>query len=137
MNGVCLLGIDHGEFGGWLEAVEPGPPPVRRATAPGNVRAIIPVDPDGQSFVVLTGLAHLMLREGSAYRLARGPDGTWCRAQGVDFQGFPVGWRVEGPHSFALLIEVPEVPVDHPLVEGGTWYAVVRVDDEAHIVSPP
>ena len=102
VDGVCLLGIDHGEFGGHLEAIEPGSPPTRRAIESGNVAGFLR-SADGRSFLVVrSGWSDLAV--GGLYRVLRKPDGAWCRAQSVRLHGPVVGWRLEGLHGFQLLV---------------------------------
>src|ERR1700722_15241804 len=65
VDGVCILGIDRGEFGGsWMETIAPGPPPTRGVFARDNAKWILPAGADGRSLVVIGGVAHLSVSGG-------------------------------------------------------------------------
>ncbi len=144
VDGVCILGIDRGEFGGsWMETIAPGPPPTRGVFARDNAKWILPAGADGRALVVIGGLAHPSVAGGAFYRLDRSADGTWCRGQTVALRGSPMAWRADGPRRFAVLVFGAKpssdegAPPAHPTAheEGPPdWYYVVRVDDEGHLL---
>ncbi len=126
MDGVCVLGVDYGDWGAWVEAVEPGPPPSRYAIAAGVPKWLLPVGADGRSLVVIEGSSMMARSVGALLRLARTDGGKWCRAQTVLLGGDPVGWRVDGAGGLTLL-----------LFNRDSWarrFFVVRVGDDGRAV---
>jgi hypothetical protein len=123
VDGVCILGVDCGEWGAWVEAVEPGTPPTRYAIAGGRPKWLLPVGADGRSLVVIEGIYSQFQSVGALLRLARTDEGKWCRAQVVALGGDPVGWHVDEAGAFTLLLSDPL-----------RRFFVVRVGDDGHAV---
>jgi hypothetical protein len=82
-----LVGFGAGEYGGslWWYPAEPGP---GRKLAQAVVHAIVAV-PASSTYIVLTGLAHLGIDEGSAFWVARDAQGRWQIDSNVALPGAP------------------------------------------------
>ncbi len=124
---TCLLGINHGEFGGWVEArdLQSG---ARQRIFRTNPLKFLDAGPG--RVVVVSGLAHMFLEAGWLDRLEQRPDGHWESAPMALLDGLPIAYRRD---QRALLI----------LTRGrepgckDNDYALVRVAADGRITTYP
>ena len=130
IDGVCLLGINQGEFGGWVE-VHAGRTGRSYTIAVGNPRRFLDTT---RGLWVFSGFDN-GAESGGMLRLARGQDGTWCLAQSVDLHGNPIGWRVDSEGRFVLLVtrNTPARVENGVGTLGELKSVVVRVEDDGTV----
>ncbi len=118
MGDTCLLGINHGEWGGFIEARRLGSG-ARKYLGPANPLAFLD---DGQGGAILvSGIAHLGLSAGWVDRLRRRPGGGWSFEPVVQLFAHPVAYRLDRGSPVVLLEgSVPEC-------SGENRYVLIRV----------
>lgn len=130
-RGSCLIGINHGEFGGGVLAID-GSGNIQRLFR-GNPERFVDEGPRG--ILAFEGIAHLRLDRGSVRRLVRQTDGSWQVETVAALEVNPVGFARDAEGRLILLARNSEqLGGRAPLAcRYDPSFIVVRIEDDGHV----
>jgi HEAT repeats len=97
---TCILGFNHGEFGGTLVAIRGQQRKTLRETWYLNPYQLVHV---GEDLLVLEGTVHVVTNVGGLTRLKRSPAGEWSAEPLLELPGVPLAARVEPDERLLVL----------------------------------